>query len=114
MKYLIQYIILFLILFIVLYVVEFIMRDKNESLSLSKNFRFIKKKYKLKMDVKRTRLLSKILVVVDTFILSVPIFIMLFTDLSYFKMLGMSFFIFIILFVSLYNLVGYILKKKGW
>jgi len=40
--------------------------------------------------------------------------IVLFVKLSYFEAIGISLVIFIALILGIYNLIGYILKKKGW
>ncbi|MCH5167326.1 MAG: hypothetical protein J1F35_05475 [Erysipelotrichales bacterium] len=114
MEYLLSYIIIFLVILSVLYIFEYSIKDKNESLGLQKSFRFIKKKYDLKTDKLRTRKLSKIIVIANTFILSIPIYIVMYCNLGYFQVLGISFLIFIVLILIIYNLIGYILKKKGW
>lgn len=114
MKYLLGYIILFLIIFIIVYVFTFLMKSKREELGLSKSFRFIKNKYNLKMDKKRVRILAKVIAVANTFILSIPIYLVLVINIDYIFSLVISLVIFIVLILVVYNLIGYILKKKGW
>ena len=114
MKYLLWYIILFLIIFVVLYIFDFVIKDKKDNLGLSKGFRYITKKYNLNMDKSRVRILAKIIVLANAFILSIPMYVVFVFDLNYFAILGISFIIFIILFITIYNLIGCILKKKGW
>lgn len=103
-----------MVIFLILYVVEFIIPDKKGTLGESKVFYFITRKYNLDMNKKRVRLLSKIIVIGNTFILSIPIMIVLFINLEYLVALGLAFIIFIPLILIVYNLIGYILKKKGW
>ena len=114
MEYLLSYIIIFLVILCVLYIFEYSIKDKNESLELQKSFRFIKKKYNLKMDKIKTKKLSKIIVIANAFILSIPIYIVMYCNLGYLQVLGISFLIFIVLMLFIYNLIGFILKKKGW
>lgn len=114
MEYLLWYIIIFLIIFIIYYLFDFRVKEKKDNLGLSKSFYFITKKYALNMDKKRVRTLSKILVLANSFIISIPIFLVIFNEINYFVILIISFFIFIVLILIVYNLIGYILKKKGW
>lgn len=114
MQYILWYFIITMILFLVLYIVEFIIPDKKDSLGSTKVFNFITKKYNLNMNKKRVRLLSKLIVIANTFILSIPMMIVLFIDLSYIMALLISLVIFIPLILIVYNLIGFMLKKKGW
>lgn len=114
MRYLLGYIILLLIIFIIVYVLTFMLKDKKNELGLSKSFRFITKKYDLKMDKRRVRTLSKIIAVANTFILSIPLYMVLVLNINYILSLAISLVIFIVLILIVYNLIGYILKKKGW
>lgn len=114
MQYLLWYVIILMVIFLVLYIVEFIIPDKKDTLGSSKVFNFITKKYNLSMTKKRVRLLSKIIVFVNAIILSIPMMIVLFVDLPYMSALGLSLIIFIPLILIGYNLIGYLLKKKGW
>ncbi len=114
MQYLFWYVIIFMIILLALYVVEFYIPLRKEILGCSKVFRFITKKYDLSMNKNRVRTLSKLIVVANSFILSIPMTIVLFVKLSYFEAIGISLVIFIALILGIYNLIGYILKKKGW
>lgn len=114
MQYILWYVILLMLIFLVLYIVEFIIPDKKDTLGSSKVFNFITKKYNLQMTKKRVRLLSKIIVVVNAFIISIPVMIVLFIDLSYVEALLIALIIFVPLILISYNLVGIFLKKKGW
>lgn len=114
MQYLLWYVIILMVIFLVLYIVEFIIPDKKDTLGASKVFNFITKKYNLNMTKKRVRLLSKIIVFVNAIILSIPIMIVLFVELSYLESLGLALLIFVPLILIGYNLIGYLLKKKGW
>lgn len=66
------------------------------------------------MNKKRVRALSKIIAVANTFILSVPIYMVLVLNVEYLLSLVISLLVFIVLILVVYNLIGYILKKKGW
>lgn len=114
MQYILWYVILLMLIFLVLYIVEFIIPDKKDTLGSSKVFNFITKKYNLQMTKNRVRLLSKIIVVVNAFIISIPVMIVLFIDLSYVEALLIALIIFVPLILISYNLVGIFLKKKGW
>lgn len=114
MRYLLGFIILFLIIFIIVYVITFILKAKKDELGLSKSFRFITKRYDLKMDKKRVRILSKIIALANAFILSVPIYIALVINIDYLLLLFISLLVFIVLILVVYNLIGYILKNRGW
>lgn len=114
MRYLLGYIILLLIIFIIVYILTFVLKARKDELGLSKSFRFITKKYDLKMDRKRVRTLSKIIAVANTFILSVPIYMVLVINMKYMLSLFISLVVFIVLILVVYNIIGYILKKKGW
>lgn len=114
MQYLLWYVIIFMVILLVLYIVEFHIPNAKEMLGCSKVFRFITKKYDLSMNKSRVRVLSKVIVVANAFILSIPMMLVLFVKLSYFEAIGISLVIFIALILGIYNLIGYMLKKKGW
>lgn len=114
MEYFLWYVLILLVIFLVLYIFDFIRKDKKDNLGLAKSFQYIVAKYDLNMDKKRVRTLSKIIVFVNSFIISIPFTLVLFLEINYVLSLVVSFVIFIILILSLYNLVGYVLKKKGW
>ncbi len=114
MQYLLWYLIIFLIILLVLYILEFYIPDKKNTLGNSKVYNFISKKFNLNIDKKRVRILSKIIVFANTFILSIPIMMVLFINLNYLEVLGISLLIFTVLILIVYNFIGYVLKKKGW
>ena len=100
--------------FIPIYIVTYIIPSKRNKLGTQGAFQFVVKKYDLNMDKGRVRLLSKILAFINSFIISIPLMIVLFVDVDRWIMFLASFIIFIVLMLSFYNLLGFILKKKGW
>lgn len=119
MKYVGYYFVLLFIIYLVMYIGSYIPRGKKNKLGSSAGFRYIEKKYDLNMDKKRAITLSRLLVFDDAFLLSVPLYICLFfLDTSSIpKMVGFVALtsLFCIVFVLLsYNMIGKILKKKGW
>lgn len=114
MQYLISYILVFMIIFIILYIFEFILKDKKNNLGTTKSFNFIVKKYNLNMDRQRVRILSKLIILSNAFIISIPVMLIMMIKIEYYLILIISFVIFIILILIFYNLLGFILVKKGW
>ena len=114
MKLVTLYALIFLIVFLVLYVFQYLLKRRKDELGLAKNFVFITRKYNLSMNKKRVRTLSMIIILTNTFIISVPMFIVLVGNINYFFAMFISLVICIILIIVMYNLIGYILKKKGW
>lgn len=110
----VTYFMVLVVLILVLYIFEFLVKDKKNNLGTTKSFQFIVRKYNLDMNKMRVRTLSKMIILTNSFILSVPIFLMLILDINYYLMLLISLIVFIVLLLSLYNLLGYILIKKGW
>lgn len=110
----VTYFMVLIVLVLVLYIFEFLVKDKKSSLGTTKSFQFIVRKYNLDMNKQRVRLLSKLIILVNSFILSVPITLMLILEINYYLLLFISLIVFIVLLLSLYNLLGYILVKKGW
>lgn len=119
MQYVGYYFIVLFVIFVAMYIGSFILRKKKNKLGGSAGFKYIEKKYDLNMDKKRANTLARILVFNDSVLLSVPIYICLFfLDVSkvyrVFILCGLTA-IFCIVFVLLsYNMIGKILKKKGW
>ena len=66
------------------------------------------------MDDKKIDALSKIIIIDNTLIISIAIELILRWNINYFFLAGVSFVLFIVLIIISYNLIGYILKKKGW
>ena len=97
-----------------MYFISYYRPLKKDTLGTNAGFRFIVKKYDLSMDKKRVRLLSKIICVVNSFILSIPIYIVLFIDIKRIYVILISFVIFMVGMLVSYNIIGLILKKKGW
>lgn len=110
----VTYFMVLVVLILVLYIFEFLVKDKRNNLGTTKSFQFIVRKYKLAMNRMRVRTLSKLIILVNSFILSVPITLMLILDINYYLLLFISLVVFIVLLLSLYNLMGHILEKKGW
>lgn len=110
----VTYFMVLVVLILVLYIFEFLIKDKRSQLGTTKSFQFIVRKYNLDMNRMRVRTLAKIIIVVNSFILSVPIFLLLVMDINYYLLMFISLIVFVVLLLSLYNLLGYILGKKGW
>lgn len=114
MEYIFSYLIILMVLFLAIYIFDFTIKYKNNSLGTQRSFQFIVKKYDLNMNKQRVRLLSKIICFVNAFIISIPITIIMVLDIDYYISLFISFVLFIILILVCYNILGSILKKKGW
>ncbi len=114
MEYIFSYLIILMVLFLAIYIFDFTIKHKNNSLGTQRSFQFIVKKYDLNMNKQRVRLLSKIICFVNAFIISIPITIIMVLDIDYYISLFISFVLFIILILVCYNILGSILKKKGW
>lgn len=110
----VTYFMVLVVLILILYIFEFLIKDKKNGLGTTKSFQFIVRKYNLDMNRMRVRTLSKLIIVVNSFILSVPIFLMLVLEVNYYLMMLILLIVFVVLLISLYNLLGYILVKKGW
>lgn len=114
MEYIFSYLIILMVLFLAIYIFDFAIKNKNNSLGTQHSFQYIVKKYNLNMNKQRVRLLSKIICFVNAFIISIPITIIIILDIDYYISLFISFALFIILILVCYNILGSILKKKGW
>ena len=120
-----EFVVIAFIVFIINYLINYVHMKKNDALISNKALLFIQKKYKLKLDDKKIDALSKIIIIDNTLIISIAIELILRWNINYFVLAFVSFVLFIvliiisfILFIILilisYNLLGYILKKKGW
>ena len=114
MNFLINFLITYAIIFIILFLFDYCLRLKGNRLGGTKAFQFIEKKYKLSMNKKRAKKLALTLVIFNSLIISIPIALMLTYEINIFLMLIIAFIIFILLILIIYNLIGYILKRKGW
>ncbi|MBO5475296.1 MAG: hypothetical protein J5982_02180 [Bacilli bacterium] len=114
MEYIFSYLIILMVLFLAIYIFDFAIKHKNNSLGTQKSFQYIVRKYDLKMNKERVRLLSKIICFVNAFIISIPIAVIIILDIDYYVSLFISFALFIVLILVCYNIIGSILKKKGW
>ena len=114
MQYVVLYLFVLMLCLIPMYLITYYRPLKRDSLGTNAGFKFIVKKYDLSMDKKRVRLLSKIICIVNSFILSVPIYIVLFVDIKRIYIFIISFVVFMIGILVSYNIIGSILKKKGW
>ena len=114
MKVFINFLICFIIIFILLFLLDYLIRLKGNRLGGTRAFQFIEKKYKLSMNKKRAKTLAFSLVLINSIIIAIPISLMITYDINLILMLILAFLIFIILILTCYNLLGMILKKKGW
>lgn len=114
MDYVVIYILILVVSLIPMLAITYYIPLKKDNLGSQSAFKYIVKKYDLSMDKKRVRLLSKLIAVVNTFIISIPIAMVLFGNMRRMWVFILSFVIFVVGIVSLYNLLGFILKKKGW
>lgn len=94
--------------------IYYLIQKKKDILGLNKSYIYIVKKYKLSMNKNSTLTLSRILVFINAFIISIPMYIGLFFKINYFLLLIIAFIIFILLMLIIYNILGYILKKVGF
>ena len=114
MEYILSYLLILMVLFLAIYIFDFAIKSKNNTLGMQRSFQFIVKKYDLNMNKQRVRLLSKIICFVNAFIISIPIAIIIIWNIDYYISLIVSFVLFIVLILVCYNILGSILKKKGW
>ena len=102
-----------------MYLINFILKKKMKKLGDSAGFRYIEKQFDLDMNEERARKLARILVLNDSVILSIPLFVVLFvfdpnSPLKMILFLLGSFVVFTILIIISYRTIGKTLKKKGW
>ncbi len=109
-----EFVIIAFIIFIINYLINYVHMKKNDALISNKALLYIQKKYKLKLNDKRINLLSKILIVDNTLIISIALELIIRLNINYLVLAVISICLFIILILVSYNLIGYILKKKGW
>ena len=114
MEFIVMYFLVLILSFLPIYVITYYIPLKRDTLGMQSSFKFIQKKYDLSLDKKRARLLSKIIAFTNAFILSIPVMLVLFADIKRIYLFGIAFVVFIVGIVGLYNLIGFILKKKGW
>lgn len=114
MQYVMTYLVVLFVVFLIMYVTLYIIPLKKDNLGLHKSFQFIVRKYNLNMDKNRVKILSKAIVFINSFILSLALMMVLFLEINTYILFILVFVMFIILILSLYNLLGLILRKKGW
>lgn len=115
MKYVVMYIGIFSLIFIIDYLFTYFFFVKKNKLAEQKSYYFIVRKYQLKMDNKKKTLLGKLIVLVNSFTLSIPLFyVIAFDNMEYWLELVLCGLFCVFMLVFLYCLVGRILKKKGW
>lgn len=85
----------------------------RKKLVQNKALKIIVKKYDLDMDDRKIKILSRIMVIVNTLILAIPLTVAYLIS-NYIILVIVSFVIIVILILLFYNLIGYVLKKKGW
>lgn len=119
MKYVLYYFIVLFIIFVCMYLYSYVYKKKKNKLGSSAGFKYIEKVYKLNMNESKAKSLAKILALMDSVILSIPVYIdLFFLRIDNYWILIMvlvaSFIIFTILILVAYISLGSILKKKGW
>lgn len=114
MKYIIVFLFIFIIVSLCFYLFGYVLPKKRHTLGKNKAFRYIVKKNDFNMNEERTKTLSKMIAIANSLILSSTLTIMASIVTSIIVKMIISFVIFIIEFLLVYNLIGYILKKKGW
>ena len=114
MEVLLTFIVSFFVILIVNYIFNYIIKGKNKKLGTQPSYTYIVKKYKLKMDHNKTKILSKTIIFVNSLILAIPITVFMFVETHLALVCVISFVLFILLMFSLYNIIGSVLKKKGW
>ena len=114
MIYVVFYLATLCVCLIPMYIITYYIPLKKNKLEAQGSFKLIVQKYDLNMDKARVRLLSKIVCVVNAFIMSIPIYMVLFANINRIVMFAIAFVIFVVGIAGSYNLIGYILKKKGW
>ena len=114
MEYILFYFIVFFVLFLIIYFIWYLPSKRKDKLKKNKGLNFIVKKYDLKMDDNKWKYLGRLFVLVNSLILAVPIEIVFIFDINYILALVISLGIFIVLIYTFYNILGLLLKKKGW
>lgn len=114
MEVLLTFLISFFVILIVNYIFNYIIKGKNKKLGTQPSYTYIVKKYKLNMDKQKTKTLSKLIVFINSLIIAIPITVFMFVKMHIALVCVISFVLFILLMFSLYNIIGIVLKKKGW
>ena len=114
MEYLLGFCIIFIIFLVFLLLFSYLIPKKRDRLSHNKGVQYIIRKYKLTNDNKTISKIAFILTFVNSFVIALPasIFILIDMDIRWVGLISLAFFI--VALLGLYNLVGIILKKKGW
>ena len=119
MEYVLYYFVLLFIVFLCMYLYSYVYKGKRNKLGSSAGFKYLEKVYNLNMDKTKAKKLARILVLVDSVILSIPLYIDLFflridNIMKLVIVMIVSSFVFTILILVSYKTIGKILKKKGW
>lgn len=114
MFYVLWYIMLFVVLYFFMFIFMYVIPKRKGTILGNKGLTYITLKYKLKIDKKKTNKLMRLLVGANAFIVSVPMYMAFFVPTRPIYMVIVCSMLFIVLIVTIYNLIGYILKKKGW
>lgn len=110
-----KYIIIFFIIFIIVYLVMYLYnRLSKHDYSDNQALIYVVKKNKLKMNLERNRLLTKVLMIDNSVIVSIPIEFVLFSKLKFGYILLISLGTFVTLMLLTYSLIGKYFKKVGW
>lgn len=115
MKYIVMYLGIFSLLFLIDYLFTYFIFVKKNRLAEQKSFYFIVRKYNLKMNKERKTTLGKLIVLVNSFTLSIPVFYVIAIDkMAFWLELVITGLYSVFMLVFLYCLVGKMLKKRGW
>ena len=114
MEVALTFLISFFVILIVNYIFNYVIKGKNKKLGTQPSYTYIVKKYHLSMDKQKTKTLSKIIVFINSLIISIPITVFMFVNMHIALVCVISFVLFVLLMFSSYNIIGSVLKKKGW
>ncbi len=114
MEYVIGFGIIFIISLIILLLFSYLIPLKRQRLERNKAIQYIVKKNSLSHDGKTIRKLGIILVFLHAFLIAIPGTLFIFVDLNitWIGLISLGFFVGALL--GSYELLGMILKKKGW
>ena len=111
MKNFLIYIILFFICYLFYFI--FVLKRKNifEKFTKGKEITYLKSVYKIKVNDKNIIKISKMIFVINSFVLSFTLYIINFFSNTVFKVL-VGFVVLLVLILSLYHILGKYLKSK--
>lgn len=110
-----MFIIIFLIILIIMYIFDYKLRIKHNKIGTQNSYKYIMRKYKLKLKyVYQKKDLSLYITIINSFILSILIYLTLILDINYILKIVLGILITILLILIQYNVLGYVLQKKGY